>query len=280
MASLISLARALIAVLFDRPLRVKLKAGEGHFYPSDGVVLPVIAGGAPEGDEGGDGDGSGGDDGDGDDSDGDGSGDGGDGDGSDGDGDGAGDGDNKDKDWRKELRRYERTTERKRERDKKELKEAQDKLKEVEDSKKSDTEKAIEKAKEEGRSEALTEAQKERRKDRLESAVTRAAAKKIKIGEGKDAKEVRFDDPEDAELYLERAIKNGDLDEDDLFDDDGRVKADLLAETLKEILEQKPRLAEEVGGSASRTADGDADQSRGSGDGSKVDMNDLLRRGA
>jgi hypothetical protein len=270
----LALARALIAVLLDRPLRVRLRGGvAANLYPREGLVLPVMAGAAPEGDEGGDGDGDGGD-GDGNEGDGDGSSD-------DGDGEGEGsEGDGEKKDWRKELRRYERTTERKRERDKKELKEAQDKLKEIEDEKKSDDEKAIEKAKEEGRNEALTEAQKERRKDRLESAVTRAAARKITIGEGEGKKEVRFDDPEDAELYIERAIKNGDLDEDDLFDDSGKVKADLLAESLKEILEEKPRLAEEVGGGAAgRTADGEADQGRGSGDGSKVDMNDLLRRG-
>lgn len=286
----LALARALVSVLFDRPVRVKLPTGEGHFYPSHGVVLPVIAGADGEGDDGGDG----GD---------------GDGDGDAGDAEGAGDGDKDDEDddsdsddsdssdtrtdrprpgtdasseeWRTyarylERQKFRKNQSRKLKRLEKENGDLGGKLKEVEDSKKSDTEKAIEKAKEEGRSEALTEAQKDRRADRLESAVTRAASKKIKVGEGDDAKTVRFEDPEDAEIYLQRKIAKGDLDEADLFDDDGKVKTDVIADALAEILEEKPRLAEDSGtdsgsGKTKKTADGDADQGKGKSAGSGVE---------
>lgn len=48
---------ALVAVLFNRPLRVKLgDAGVAHFYPARGLVLPVIAGADGEGEGGDEGD--------------------------------------------------------------------------------------------------------------------------------------------------------------------------------------------------------------------------------
>jgi hypothetical protein len=182
------------------------------------------------------------------------------------------------KDWRKELRRYERTTERKRDRDKKELKEAQDKLKEREDEDKSEQEKAVEKAKEEGRSEALTEAEKDRRADRLESACVRQAAKKIDVGEGDEKKKVRFEDPEDFEVFLQRKIAKGDLDLEELFGDDGKIKADVLAEVAKEILEDRPRLAEDSGaGKEKKTPEGGADGGKGKESGGEPSVADLVK---
>jgi hypothetical protein len=264
--------RALIAVLFDRPLPVRVgfgrRAHTATLFPRQGIVLPTISGGA---------------DGDADADEGDADADEGNGDDDERDADSDGDeGEKKDADhYRRELRRYERTTKTKRERDKKELKETQDELKKLRDANKSEQDRAVEKAKEEGRDEALSEAQKERRADRLESAVIRAAGKRTKIGEGDDAKEVRWDDPEDAELYLQRAIKRGDVDVDDLFDDNGKVKTDVVEEHLKEFLEEKPRLAEAAGGgkdSKGKTAEGGADQGRGKGSDGKPNMNDLLRR--
>lgn len=268
MAVLFARLRLLFAVLLDRPIRVSLPVGRGHFFPRQGLVLPVISGadGADEGDE------EDASEGDGEDADAGGS----DEEDDDGDGDAEGGGTEKTADdYRKELRKSERRWKRTGEKNKTQIAELEQKLKDREDEDKSEQEKAVEKAKEEGRSEALTEAQKERRKDRLESAVTRAAAKKIKIGEGDDAKTVRFDDPEDAEIYLQRKIAKGDLDEDDLFDDAGKPKADVVAEALAEILEEKPRLAEDSGssdsGKSKKTADGDADQGKGKSAGSGVE---------
>jgi hypothetical protein len=268
--------QALIAVLFNRPLRVRFKrAGEAIFYPHARLVLPVMAGGAPEGDgdgDGGDGDGDGRAD--------DGSG-GGDGDGvSDEGGDGDGETKKTAEEYRRELRKTERRAKKSGERKDGEIADLKAKLKEREEEDQTEHEKAVKKAKEEGRTEALTEAQKERRKDRLESAITRAAGKKIEIGEGDNKKQVRFDDPEDAELYLQRKITKGDLDEADLFDGDGKVKTDAVAEALREILEEKPRLAEEAGAARPKIADGGADGGKGSGsgEGGETDMNALLRR--
>jgi len=177
-------------------------------------------------------------------------------------------------DWKAESRKHERRS--KKEKEAREAAEA--KLKEREDEDKTEQEKAVEKAREEGKKEALTVAEKERRKDRLESAVTRAAGKKITIGEGDDAKTLRFDDPEDAELYLQRKISKGELDEDDLFDADGKVKADVVSDALKEILEEKPRLAEDGDSPKARVPAGGGDGGKGKEAGGKEDMNDLLRR--
>ncbi len=277
MASVLARLRAVLAVLSNRPLKVRFRrAGEAWFYPADNLVLPVIAGGAPaEDDE--DGDKETDKDKEDDDSDSD------EKDDEDSDDDSDQDGD-KEKDaeyWRRQHRRYERTAKRKRDRDKKELKEAQDKLKEREDEDKSEQEKAVEKAKEEGRSEAETKAEQDRKKDRLEAAVIRAAGKKIEIGEGDDKKQVRFEDPEDAEVFLQRKIAKGDLDEADLFDENGKPKADVISEALQEILEEKPRLAEDSGSGSEDDGKprGGADQGKGKGsDGDPTDMNDLLRR--
>jgi hypothetical protein len=258
--------RALFAVLFNRPLRVRLHSDRSaYFYPGSRLVLPVIAGADGEGEAG--------------EAGGEGGGEGGEGkaeakrkeEEEEEEEEETGGGEGKEKDaehYRKELRRTERRNKRAAERKDEKVAEAEKKLKEREEADQSEQEKAVTKAKEEGRTEALTEAQKERRADRLESAVIRAASKKVEVGEGDDKKTVRFDDPEDAELYLQQAIKKGDLDEDDLFDEDGKVKADVVAEALKEILEDKPKLAEEVGGSGdgkTKTADGGADQGKGKG---------------
>ncbi len=284
MAQFLARLRTLFAVLFNRRPRLstpafhRLLERAGIPRSVDPRLLEVaqMAGLRLEGEEG-DGDKGGDDDGD---ADSDGDDDGADSGDDDNDEDEDDDGKEKDADyWRKQHRRYERTVKRKRERDKKELKEAQDKLKKLEDADKSEQEKAVEKAKEEGRNEALTEAEKERRADRLESACVRQAAKRIEIGEGDDKRKVRFEDPEDAEVFLQRKITNGDLDAEELFDDNGKVKPDVLTEALKEILEDKPRLAEESEEGKKKTPKGSADGGRGEETGGKVDMNDFLRRG-
>lgn len=259
--------RAILAFTLDRPFKVRLHRGEAWLYPAESVVLPVIAGADGEGEE---------------------------------------EGkeeeepkkaeekkvseekaesgkeaeaeaeaeEKKEPDWKAESRKHERRSKKE-----KEAREAAEKeLQERKDADKSEQEKAVDKAREEGKTEALTVAEKERRKDRLESAITRAAGKKIKIGDGDDAKEVRFEDPEDAEVFLQRKIAKDDLDEDDLFDSDGKPKADVIAETLKEILEEKPRLAEDGGPGAAaktKTAKGGADQGKGNGSAGDKDLEEM-----
>jgi outer membrane biosynthesis protein TonB len=141
-------------------------------------------------------------------------------------------------DWKVKSRKNE-TRAKKAER---ELQEERKKREQREETEKSETQKAIDKAKKEGRTEAETEAQKERKADRLEVAVTRLASKKITLGSGDDAEDARFADTEDAQLHIERAIARGEIDEEDIFDKEGRVNSDALQKELVDLLERKPHL--------------------------------------
>lgn len=259
--------RALISILFGRPVAVKLPAGhKGNLFP-DLSVLPVIAGGSGEGEGGGEGSGerSGSEEGEGSEEEGSGEGEGSgeeEEEGSGGEGEGEG-GKSNEPNWKSESRKHERRAKK----TKKELDELQAKLKEREDAQKSEHEKALEKARKEGEERALSKAEKERQADRLEVAVTRIAAKSLKVGEGDDAKEVKFADPEDAHTFLNRKLANGDLDTDDIFGDDGKVKSETITETLQEILAEKPHLAasEKSDGKNGKKPSGDGDGGKGNG---------------
>lgn len=212
------------------------------------LLVPPLAGGAPdgdgeEGDAGGEGDG--------------------------GDADGAGDGDDDHaptlreqrrnsppgedagvEEWKRYARAWQdraqsdkTAVELKRER--KQREELERKLKEREDGDKTEQEKAIDDAK----AEVRAEVEAERRHDRLEVAVTRLAAR-------------TFADTEDALIHLERAIKAGDVDQDDIFDSDGRVQTDAVKTALTELLERKPHLA--AGDGTPPPGDSDAGKGRGS----------------
>ncbi len=164
-----------------------------------------------------------------------------------------------DDDWKAKSRKNEtRAKKAERERD-----EAAKKLSEREEEDQSESERKISEAEKKGREEAESKAEKERKGDRLEVAVTRLASKKLTIGEGDDAKEVRFADTEDALLNIERAISKGEIDESDIFDDEGKVKTDALQKELADLLKRKPHLkdggTEESGGSK-----GDPDTRKGS----------------
>lgn len=220
--------------------------------------------------EDGDGSGDGGDGGSGDgdgDGEGSGSGDGGDGDGEGDGGAGSGSGET---DWKAQARKHERRAKQER----KAREEAERKLREREDANKSEHEKALEKAREEAKREALTEAEKERRADRLEVAVTRLAARGVKVGD-KDG--VKFADPEDALIYLERAIAKGDVDEDDIYDGDGKVQTDALATALGELLDRKPNLAA-ASGTGKPSGSSDAGKGGPGGDIEDLDVEGHLNR--
>lgn len=158
-------------------------------------------------------------------------------------------------DWKTKSRKNESRAKRL-QREKEEL---ERKLREREDADKSEQEKALDKAREEARQEALSEADKERRGDRLELAVTRSATRGIKAGE--DGKVVRFADPDDALARIERAMAKGDIDDSDIFDEDGKVNTDALEDALGEILSAAPHLA----------ADGTAPKPKGDPDFRKGD---------
>ena len=139
--------------------------------------------------------------------------------------------------------------------------EVERKLKEREDADKFQQEKAIERAKEEGRKEASAEAERARRADRLEVAVTRLAAKGFKVGEGDDAKTVRFRDAEDALVNIERSLGD-EVDEEDIYDSEGRVNPDALQAALQGLAERKPHLVED---GRTPKPSGDADGGKGTG---------------
>jgi hypothetical protein len=144
-------------------------------------------------------------------------------------------------------------------------------LKERETQDQSEHERAVAKAREEGESKARTEAEKERRADRLETAAIRLASKGLKIGAGDDAATVRFADPDDAFVHLERMVRRGDLDDTDMFDADGRVQTAALTAALAELLADKPHLrAGGDGNGATARVQGSADGGKGSGAGKSL----------
>jgi hypothetical protein len=221
-------------------------------------TLQPIAGADGEGDGEGDGDGepAGSSDGDGD----------GDGDGepassSDGDGDGDGDGEpassrSREPNWKQQSRKHEREAKKARA----EAEKLRQQLVAREDQDKSETEKRIEEAEQRARDETTSKYETERQHDRLENVTFKLAAKGVTVGSGKDAKTVKFADPDDAIVYLERAISNGDVDQDEIFDDKGKVRSDNLEEALAEVLEAKPHLV---------AGDKPGPKVKGSGDGGK-----------
>ena len=143
-------------------------------------------------------------------------------------------------DWRAKARSWERTAKKAQ----KERSDYEKALKEREDADKSEHEKAVAAAREDGEKTAREAADKERRADRLETAAIRAASKGFKVTD-EDGKEttLSFADPDDAWVYIERMIRRGDLDEDDLFDEHGKVKPEALNEALTELIQARPHLA-------------------------------------
>lgn len=164
-----------------------------------------------------------------------------------------GDGGEKEINWKSYARKHEREAKKARKR----ADEIEAKLKARADADKSEQEKALDAARQEARTQALQEAQKARRGDQLEVAVTRLAARGVDVGDGKT---LRFADPEDALVFIERAVSRGDLDEDEIFTDGDKVATDAVAQALAELLRRKPRLAE---GADTKLKVGDADGGKG-----------------
>lgn len=138
--------------------------------------------------------------------------------------------------WRRESRKWEGRARK----DKARADELAAKLQEHEDAAKSDQEKAVDAAARQAREEALSEAQKERRADKLEMAVSKVAAiRGVKVGVGDDAKTVKFVDPDDVLMWLEKQIERGDVDADAIYKD-GRVDEDALSDELARLAAAKP----------------------------------------
>lgn len=146
-----------------------------------------------------------------------------------------------DDDWKTKSRKNENAA--KAERKRREA--LEEELSKLRDKDKTEQQKAVDTARDEARTEALSEAEKERRGDRLEVAVTRAASKGVTVGEGDKARTVKFADPEDALLRVERGISRGEIDADDIYDDEGRVKTEALTTALAEIASANSHLVGE-----------------------------------
>lgn len=193
----------------------------------------------------------------------------------DGDDDGAGDAGRREPNWKQMSRKHEREAKKARD----EAEKLRKQLKAREDLDKSEQEKKIEEAEQRAREETTQQYETERRHDRLELATTKLAAKGITVGQGKDAATLKFADPDDAIVYLERAISQGDVDEEDVFDDKGRVRSDQLEEALADLLEHKPHLA--ANDRPGAKVNGSADGGKGGpakGDGSVDDHLQTIRR--
>ena len=167
-------------------------------------------------------------------------------------------------DWKSMARKHEREARKAR----REREEFEARLRERESADQTDHEKAVAAAREEGERKAREESLKELRSDRLEVATTRLATKGVKVGE----ETVKFADPDDAIVHLERAIRRGDLDEDEVFDEKGKIQTEALATALAELLSSKPHLsATSQAGNRQRVGSADA----GKGSGGPKDLEDL-----
>jgi hypothetical protein len=162
-------------------------------------------------------------------------------------------------DWKREARKHEaRAKKAAAERDAHAAK-----IAEIEASKMSDQDKAIATAREEAKAEAEAEAAKTRRGDKLELAVARlAGVKGVTVGAGDKAKTVRFADPDDVQMWLERQIAKGDIDADDIYKD-GKVAEDVLTDALADLAASKPGWLVGATAPASGTPAGSVDAGAG-----------------
>lgn len=171
-------------------------------------------------------------------------------------------------DWKKLARRHEREAKaaRKREAD------LQTKLKQRDDADKSEQQKAIDKAREDATAEVTTKYEAQQRTDRIENAVTKLSLRGFKAKS--DGKEItlKFADPDDAQLRVDRALRNGDLTYEDIYSD-GKVQTSVVIDFLTELLEEHPRLrAQDNASTAKGAVDFDAGKGNGGGGKSLEDM--------
>jgi hypothetical protein len=180
-------------------------------------------------------------------------------------------GDKGEPDWKRMARKHEREGKKARaERDA-----LAKKLAEREDADKDEHQKAIDAARQEGEQEALSKFEQTRREDRIEMEAVKLAGKTLKIGDGDKAVEATFADADDAYVWVERAIRRGELDYDDIYAD-GKVKRDGLAEFLTDLLTTKPHLRASNGAKPRETVDFDAGKGKGADKG-ELSVEDIVK---
>lgn len=141
-------------------------------------------------------------------------------------------------DWKANARKHERLWKR----SSQQIEDLKAQLDKAKEATQTEQEKALEEARKQAAEEARTELTAELRKERLQSAVARQAAGK-------------FADVDDAIRLL-------DLEDDDIFDEEGKVNAENLNSALDDLLDRKPHLASSVVG---KKPAGDADAGKGQG---------------
>lgn len=150
-------------------------------------------------------------------------------------------------------------------------------LNERADADKSEQEKAVETAARTAREEARSESEKERRADKLEMAVTKlGAVRGVKVGTGDDERTVKFADPDDVQMWLEKQIERGEVDADAIYAD-GKVNEDALADELVRLAEAKPGWLVGTSKPNGRPA-GSADGGRGAAPSSDTDVEATLQK--
>jgi hypothetical protein len=180
----------------------------------------------------------------------------------------------KDDDWQVKSRKNEsraKKAERERALAAKERDELKERLSKIEAANLSEQEKAIAKAREEAASEITTKYEAERRTDRIENAVTKLSLQGFEVGDGDKKATLKFADPDDAQLRLDRALRNGDLTYDEIYAD-GRVQRDAITAFLTDLLEEHPRLRAETGNGHKQVVDMDGGKGSGAGKKSLTEM--------
>lgn len=172
-------------------------------------------------------------------------------------------------DYRKELRRYERTAKTSSAKKDAEIAELRKKLEEREDAEASDHEKALKAAREEERAAVTAKYEETQRADRIENAVTGLSLKGFKAKVDDKDVTLRFADPDDAQLRVDRALRVGDLAYEDIYVD-GRVDRAAVTVFLTEVLEEHPRLRADDGNGAGKQQRVDFDGGKGKGAGGKA----------
>lgn len=268
--------RLIAAVVLGRPIRVGSGRRKMWFWPSQNVLLPVIEGGSPEGDPDPEPDPKPADPKPDDPQ-------------PDDDPDPKPDPKPKsDEDWKRESRKHERRTKQTRdvlaslaagdsigEAAKKAgfseetvlgwlPDDVKQKIKDREDAQKTEQQKAIDKARADATAEAEGKFEATRRDDKIEQAVTKLSLGGFKVEVDGEEKTLKFEDPDDAQLRIDRALRDGDLEYDDIYSD-GKVKTDAVKDFLSDVLAKHPRLQAGDSGAAGRKVEGSADGGKGAG---------------
>lgn len=157
-------------------------------------------------------------------------------------------------DWKNQARRHEREAKAARER----AEAAEARVKELEAAGQTEHEKALAQAREEAAAEARQEVT-----DKVRDKLLKAEIKALAAG--------TFADPDDAHRLL-------DLEDDDIFNDDGDIQTDALKSALEDLLERKPHLKATPPNGGKPAGDADAGKGKGAKDLESQSVEDHLKR--